>query len=59
MSMKHSDWTRLKPRPKDWVDNTESRQARFSYLFEFLKHNRGSKEAKQKAFNEMETLCNK
>lgn len=51
-----SDWTRLQPRPKNWPDTVENRQARFSYLFEFMKHNRGSQAARDKAYEEMKTL---
>jgi len=48
-----SDWTRLYPRPKDCTD-----QARVIYLFEFLRHKRGSEASKEKAFKELLSLSN-
>lgn len=48
---KHSDWTRLQPRSLTTLD-----KERVIYLFEFLRHARGSKAAKDKAFKELKTL---
>lgn len=56
MKNPHRDWTRLLPKKKG-PETIQSRQDRFTYLFEFIRHKKGSKSANQKAFKEMETLC--
>jgi hypothetical protein len=51
MISKFRDWTRLLPRPLICTD-----MERFVYLYEFLRHKKGSNAAKKKAMKELNQL---